>query len=503
MIISGKGSNSSQYVQITLKKNSNSGVTGEFLGNASDEFKKNVIEDFLMFVVPDTYRQIGQSMESADWDWANDFAPFVGIIAFIMEPKVSNPAITWGKHNILDLKNYTASTLKVAKKLSVIYGSETRNVVKNLSGSNLPLYQLTNLSYNLQSIIDDIVDTNDPRYGDPNSEYFDPNRAQIKAANEFNLLVQARELLLAPQIRQEVQVGKKIKSARELTIKEQLQLNVLHDFYEAFSSEKDSPAYGKVYLQSATYADKSTHYLFGYDLNKDITVNGEKINLFNIIQDIINGGSPEKLIELTRKIRAQRINTIVENILSDYNEVYNNRFNSIYDVAKFLQTQKYDDVKSEFVKKGVRFFEEVHGTQPQYKNAPSIALNETMMNQYRTYNDSRAFKERLNKSKLQFINRIDSNYWKWNKYDSPIFEKLYGDKRFKDFIGTNGNIATHIGSRLNPILEAYFYTDVLLSNEVNSLLIGEVWAHPNKNKRLSLTQEEYDQRKKEDPLFIP
>ena len=501
MIISGKGSNSSQYVQVTLKKNSNSGVTGEFLGNASDEFKKNVIEDFLMFVVPDTYRQIGQSMESADWDWANDFAPFVGIIAFIMEPKVSNPAITWGKHNILDLKNYTASTLKVAKKLSVIYGSETRNVVKNLSGSNLPLYQLTNLSYNLQSIIDDIVDTNDPRYGDPNSEYFDPHRAQIKAANEFNLLVQARELLLAPQIRQEVQVGNKIKSARQLTIKEQLQLNVLHDFYEAFSSEKDSPAYGKVYLQSATYADKSTHYLFGYDLNKDITVNGEKINLFNIIQDIINGGSPEKLIELTRKIRAQRINTIVENILSDYNEVYNNRFNSIYDVAKFLQTQKYDDVKSEFVKKGVRFFEEVHGTQPQYKNAPSIALNETMMNQYRTYNDSRAFKERLNKSKLQFINRIDSNYWKWNKYDSPIFEKLYGDKRFKDFIGTNGNIATHIGSRLNPILEAYFYTDVLLSNEVNSLLIGEVWAHPNKNKRLSLTQEEYDQRKKEDPLF--
>lgn len=482
MTISAKN-DSSKYLQVTLNKSNNAGVTGEFLGNASDDFKKEVIEDFLMFVVPDTYRQIGQSMESADWDWANDFAPFVGIIAFTMEPKISNLAITWGKHNIVDLKNYTASTLKVAKKLSVIYGSETRNVVKNLSGSNLPLYQLTNLSYNLQSVIDDVINSTE------------------NSANKSNLLVQARELLIAPQVRQEVQVGNKIKSARELTIKEQLQLNVLHDFYEAFSSEKDSPAYGKVYLQSATYADKSTHYLFGYDLNKDIVVNGEKINLFDIIQDIINGGSSEKLIEITRKIRAERINTIISNVLSDYNRVYNNQFKSIDDVVKFLQTQKYDDVKSEFAKKGVEFFEEIHGTKPKYKGAPSIALNETMMNQYRTYNDSNAFKERLDKSKLQFINRIDSNYWKWNKYDSPIFEKLYGDKRFKDFIGTNGNITTHIGSRLNPILEAYFYTDVLLSNEVNSLLIGEVWAHPNKNKRLSLTQEEYNKRKQEDPLF--
>jgi hypothetical protein len=40
-----------------------------------------------------------------------------------------------------------------------------------------------------------------------------------------------------------------------------------------------------------------------------------------------------------------------------------------------------------------------------------------------------------------------------------------------------------LGSRLHPVLEAYFLSDVLLSNEVNSLLIGEVWAHPNKNKR--------------------
>jgi hypothetical protein len=42
-----------------------------------------------------------------------------------------------------------------------------------------------------------------------------------------------------------------------------------------------------------------------------------------------------------------------------------------------------------------------------------------------------------------------------------------------------------IGDTLHPILEAYFVTDLFLSNEYNDLTIGEVFAHPNKNKRLT------------------
>jgi hypothetical protein len=39
--------------------------------------------------------------------------------------------------------------------------------------------------------------------------------------------------------------------------------------------------------------------------------------------------------------------------------------------------------------------------------------------------------------------------------------------------------------KLHPILEAYFVTNMLLSNEYNAVTIGEVWAHPNKNKKLT------------------
>ena len=41
----------------------------------------------------------------------------------------------------------------------------------------------------------------------------------------------------------------------------------------------------------------------------------------------------------------------------------------------------------------------------------------------------------------------------------------------------------HIGQTLHPILEAYFVSDLLLSNEYNALTIAEVFVHPNKNKK--------------------
>ena len=475
-----------EYVTIRLNKGADKYVKGSFDGSGNTEFKKNVIKDFLMFIVPDTYEQVGKSIEKDDWDWTQDFAPFVGIVAYsALKQRVNHNAISF-KNNLVDLKNYTDSTLRIAKKLSVIYGSETKNVVKNLSGSNLPLYQLTNLSYNLPTVIDDVLEN-----------------VFNGVANENNLFVQARELLIAPQVRQEVQYGSLTKPASKLTVKELLQLNVLHDFYEGFTApNKTDEAHGKIYLQSATYADKSTHYLFGYNLDQTILLNGERVNLFNIIKDIIDGKTDSsKLLEITRKIRASRINNIVNNIIADYNTVFDANLKSITDLQNFLKDKTYNYVVNAFKKADKQFLDEFHGTKPKYEGAPEIALNETMVNYFNTFNSPELFKKRIDKARNSFINSIDSNYWTWNKYDSPIFDKLYGEKRYEAFKDVNGKINTHIGSTLHPILEAYFLTDVLFSNEINSLLIGEVWAHPNKNKRQTLTKEEYDAKKAKDPEF--
>lgn len=494
-------SDRSKSVTLSLTQQRNHYAEGKFGDNSRNliDFKKDIIKDFLMFVVPDTYEQVGRSMEADDWVWVNDFAPFVAIAAYSFFPNVTNNAINFVQNNLVDLKGYTDSTLRIAKKLSVIYGSETKNVVKNLSGSNLPLYQLTNLSYNLPMVVDDILEEQAKDYADPDSVDFDPHKLHKVLANGSNLFVQARQLLIAPQVRQEVQYGDLTKSASKLTIKELLQLNVFNDFYQNLV-DKTNPEYGKIYLQSATYADKSTHYLFGYDLNQTIEVNGERINLCDIITDIINSKTnSDRLIEITRKLRAARINAIVGNIISDYNRVFSTNFKTIQDVANFLTGKKYDDIVASFKKAGVDFLEEFHGTQPKYEGAPSIALNETMVNYYNTFNSPELFKQRIAKSRDAFIKSIDENYWSWNKYDDPIFKSIYD--KYETFKDVNGGIKTHIDSQLHPILEAYFLTDLLLSNEVNSLLIGEVWAHPNKNKRQTLTVQEYIAGKQANPDF--
>jgi hypothetical protein len=151
--------------------------------------------------------------------------------------------------------------------------------------------------------------------------------------------------------------------------------------------------------------------LFGYNLDQTILVNGERINLFNIIKDIIDGKTDSnRLIETTRKIRASRINNIVSNIIGDYNSVFNLKLKSIEDLQNFLKNKTYDYVVNAFKRKGIKFLDEFHGTKPKYKNAPSIALNETMVNYYNTFNSPELFKQRIAKARNSFINSIDSNY---------------------------------------------------------------------------------------------
>ncbi len=53
--------------------------------------------------------------------------------------------------------------------------------------------------------------------------------------------------------------------------------------------------------------------------------------------------------------------------------------------------------------------------------------------------------------------------------------KDYQTKLSKEWFDSNtGDMKLFVGDKLHPILEAYFAADMLLSNEYNSLTIGEV-----------------------------
>ena len=300
-------------------------------------------------------------------------------------------------------------------------------MVKNLSGSNLPSYQLINLSYCIQPLIDDIIDSED-------------------SANKDSLLVKCRQLLISPQFRSEVQFGDKVKSAADLSIKELLQLNVFYDFYGAFVAKPGDEDFGKIYLQSATYADKSTHYLFGYDLNQNIQYNGRTYNLFELIKAMLKDdvyidpqtrtklSATAELMNLIRVTRANRINNIVNNILEDYRKVYpKTKLDTLADLQILLAGKSYKELVKDFAesKSGVKFYEEIHGTNP--KGTDKITLNETLLTQYETFNDPKKFEQRIAKSREAFIQSIDEAHWRWNKYDNPIFKDLFDNKNFEGF----------------------------------------------------------------------
>jgi hypothetical protein len=122
---------------------------------------------------------------------------------------------------------------------------------------------------------------------------------------------------MAPQVRNEIRVGDKVKSPSDLTIKELLHVSVLYDFYEQLNSDN------VIYLQNATFADKNTHFLVGYNLDAKIGNVSLRDLLIGTTKNpgILKGGSSNPILDLARTSRQERITRIVNNVLNDYKKV--------------------------------------------------------------------------------------------------------------------------------------------------------------------------------------
>lgn len=468
-------------------------------GSYSQEFAESAISDILSIVVPDTYMQVGLQLDGNNFNIMNDFAMPLGLVLLATYGKTDSIKWKSSRSSIVDLADYRTDLNKPARKLSVIYGSDTKNVVKSPSGNNLPLYQLTNLTYNINSLINDCKQ----------------KLGTVANAYENHLFKQHPEILVAPQVRNEVMIGGQTKEPSKLSVKELLQLSTLYDFYKPFLDD------GIIYLQNATFADKSTHYLIGYDTSK-VIINGN-ITLKDALQNVIDGKSSDLIYEFTRKERNRRISRIAGNIVSDYKQVFlteidaygrkyfqngkygissnwNGQFNNINDIDSFLQNATYngkpitiDNLKAAFDSAGVKFQDEIHAYEPRVASRGNARINETLLNYYNIFSSPTKWQQRVNESRKRFIASIKDNNWKWNRFDSGDMSKLWKDyqtKLSREWFDSNtGDMKLFIGDELHPILEAYFAADMLLSNEYNSLTIGEVWAHPNKNSNDTVTSE--------------
>ena len=477
--------------------------------NAVTTNSPNIVAKFLesafAFTVPDTYESC--ITNPINYKWENDFAPFIVMAAKAAGNKIGMPLgqnINLSKderRNVYDLNAYNKHLLAIGQRLGVIYGDSVRNVINSLSGNKLPLFQLTSLEYNWQSCLDDAKEIINDR---PN-----PIMSSLIWDNE--------DLILAPQIRNEVQFGGKTKSASSLTTKELLKINLIDDFFMPFLHGEDA-----IYLQNTTFSDKLRQFLPGYNLNSILKGNhinqiyGRDITLREIIDDSLKNGS-FKLDELVRNLKRDRYISIGYNILSDYAEVYpeielsfeldftdtgaQNLVSQFEKLDNYLQTNNLSvaSIRNKFKDSNIDFIEEIHAYEPKNKKLGGARINETFLNYLRQTSNKSLWQtaQGLYWNKFQkdlsslVLNGFDYNMnpqieelLTWNA-ENNFNSDLFYNPQLKEFRFVSESGYTH------PIVGTFFCIDQLLSGEYNTLMMGDVFAHPNKNKSLGKDDTEY------------
>ena len=415
----------------------------------------------------------------------------------------------------VDLSKFNAKLLEIGQRLGVIFGNSIKSTIKSLSGSTLPLFNLTSMEYNWRSCLDVALEMEEVLYKDGITQ-INPWTNSFIGLNE--------NILTGPQIRSDIECNGQIKSPTKLSLNELNKLSMIDDFFVplATNSGKDDDA---LYLQHATFSDKARHFVMGYRLNelfnetfsdkfiKPIWPNQEDApkTLGEILKKAMKSKEDrENLSQFVRETRVRRYSAVAYNILSKYKKAfpeigignidsaigkYNLEFlvGELNKVDKYLLNSKFsiDDVKKIFRKKGLDFINETDAYKPAMKDIGSARINETMLSLMTAASTKENWKKRNSKNLRKFAEIITPIHL--NSFDRESKQQvalLLDEKKERNlFDDTQGfyNPDTREykfvdGDRLHPLAEVYFYANMLLSGELNGVTLGEIWAHPNKNK---------------------
>ena len=460
-------------------------------GYINERTAKDFIYDVTGMIVPDEFMDLLHSLQPNDTRTLFEIFKEVVAIPLIhasnKHDKTGSSLPTTKAGLVTNLHNYKSALVPIANIQSIIYGSETASVIKNPAGNNIPKYQLISLAQNYHTMLHEYED---------NPGIFAGN---LLFANQDVNLVDT------PLVRSDVAMRGKIKSPSQLTINEVLQLAILEDFYGSVDS-------GTIYLQNTTFADKNTHYLIPFNIGNELN---DGRNLQKIIQNALKTGNTSELFDIIFEVRSTKMQLMAANLLSDYNTVLGTNFTTLEEVDQYFVDNKIklSDLKSRFrahknvdgSSDPITFYEEIHGYVFKGDSNKIARVNETILHYNQVFNNPELLKSRLEKEKRFFIKNLIDNGFKLNKYDSGkawdlakqypawhdnvsgniTFVKVVGPNKEKITINsTNSDLLTDpdYTIELHPVFDTYFMTDVLLSNEYTSLMTGEVWAHPNKNK---------------------
>ena len=490
---------------------------------------KDIMKDAYSYIIPDTYKTCIAGIK--DFNENEDFAPFVAIAAqealknIGVRDRGTNFEIINSREQV-DLSRFNAKLLEIGQRLGVIFGNSVKSTIKSLSGSTLPLFNLTSMEYNWRSCLDIALEIDEVTERNGITQINPWTNSFIGLNDNF---------LTGPQIRSDIECNGQIKSPTKLSLNELNKLSMIDDFFVplATNSGKDDDA---LYLQHATFSDKARHFVMGYRLNlafdeifnekfiKTIWTNPEYAPktlgemLTNAMKSKVDR---EKLSEFVRKTRVYRYSAVAYNILNKYKTAFPeigigdiDSAISMYDlgflVRELNKVDEYllnfklsiDDVKKAFRNNGLDFINETDAYSPAMKGIGSVRINETMLSLMTAASTEERWKKRNSKNLGKFAKDIASIHL--NSFDRESKQQvalLLDEKKEKNWFGDtfkhNGETNGHTwgfynpdtreykfvdGDRIHPLAEVYFYANMLLSGELNGVTLGEIWAHPNKNK---------------------
>lgn len=469
-----------QTMEISYSFDKKGEITGLTIDDGDTIFE-DMLRDFYAYVIPDTY---ASCVAEEGYDWRNDFAPFIVLAAKEIKTKLGDTkrgqSINIGDGKNINLSLFDNSLLKIGRRLGVIYGDSVHNTVRNLNGNNLPLFQLTSLEYNWRMCLDDAKAI----------EYENPM--------QFNIFWDNEDLLSEPQRRSEIAFNGQVKSPARLNLEELMKLSIIDDFLFPYLHEDT------IYFQNTTFSDKTTHFLPGFKTK--LTLKGDTFTeifgrdktLKDVIDDAIKNGSG-KIVEWGRRVQMGQTGQVLDNILHDYAEVFGwndvipkiGDYNDILKCAKRLDERLKDidiqSIRDAFAVKHVNFREEIHATESKVKGLGKTRLNETMLAIFEASADSKLWQARTERDRIVFKDDLKNTKLfgftpgMMDQIDAIRKIKGIDHSKFYNEILHEYNLVSKDGN-LNPIAEVYFALDQILSNQFNTLTVGDFWAHANKNK---------------------
>lgn len=433
----------------------------------------------------------------------------------------------------INLSKYTDKYNNAARYLSVLRGSEQYNVLHDLNGNNIPVFQLGSYMHDLKKIINSIKNKNNV------SPYAD------------NILIKHPKLLGKTFFRLDAKYRDSVSKSKQLSGADAMYLSITQDYWQQLLNN------GQLLIQPTCNADKSKFDLRQILLSElTLIIDGKEVNGRDAFIDITSTFALERGVHgsyVTNKKRLSRINAI-EKAIVDYKSSKTrkfltdtiNRFNKVLGINNRIhESQNKADFESainaihdklssgqytvrtlekEFNAQNIPFYAEsdvfMHGDGKLTLN-PVLLLYKDWHFDSGIITDS--FRHEIEYQKWQFAKDLRLNRMKLNMFKDAslrsIVDTLFKDsnKHLRDYWvnDKSGEILTHRvfkrdgatrtevflkegefrsmydnpGSEyeieLNPVLEGYFYANMLFAHSITDLLYNDPYLYATKFKNES------------------